>query len=401
MRVIRFPGAAEAELAGLAAGEQIDAALNGEVAGADAAALRELREDVRALAAAVDAEFERELQAHVAEWGRKAATRRPLRARLAPPPGTRGRLLALGGAVAAVTAVVLALALGSGGGGTVGDLGASRQSTPASLSAAPKEAEAVSPAPHSTKATRAPLATSAAGVPASSAPVLGGSNGRLQQLAAAVTLAAHGGEGVQEAADAVTRLAATDGGYVESSHVQVRQGGGSSEAQLRLSVPSAKLSAAIAALGRIAPVRAVSQESQDITSGYEAAKRRLADDEAVRRALLHALAAATSEGQIDSLREQLAANRAALSNDRGQLHSISHTAATSALEVTITGSGAAGSGQSTLDRGLHDAGHVLAVAGAVALVALAVVVPLALLALVLDALRRAWTRRRREAVLGP
>jgi hypothetical protein len=204
---------------------------------------------------------------------------------------------------------------------------------------------------------------------------------------------------VQEAADAVSRLASGDGGYVESSHVQVRQGGGPSEAQLHLSIPSAKLSAAIAALGRIAPVRAVSQESQDITSSYDNARRRLSDDEAVRRALLRALAAATTEGRIDSLRERLASNREVLSGDRARLRSIGHTAATSQLEVTITGGAAAASHSGTLDSGLDDAGHVLAVAAAVALVALAVLVPLALLALLLEALRRTWQRRRREAAL--
>ena len=70
--------------------------------------------------------------------------------------------------------------------------------------------------------------------------------------------------------------------------------GRTSEAQMILSLPSAKLSQAIAALGRIAPERAVNQESQDITSSYEQAQRRLRDDEAVRRALLHALADATT-----------------------------------------------------------------------------------------------------------
>ena len=422
MRVIRFPGAADADYRGPArpaAGEEIDAALNGEVSGADADVLRSLREDVRALAVAVDPDFERELQARVAEWGRQARAPRPgLRARFAALQarlsGTRGRLFAVGGAGAAVAAVVLLLAFSlSGGNGShsgarssavvaeraesasgkhksrpaFGDL---EKSAARSAGSAQQESTANQP---DVLGTGAAAAGPVAAGPAQPAP------GRLQQLGASVALAAHGGEGVQEAADAVSRLASGDGGYVESSHVQVRQGGGPSEAQLHLSIPSAKLSAAIAALGRIAPVRAVSQESQDITSSYDNARRRLSDDEAVRRALLRALAAATTEGRIDSLRERLASNREALSGDRARLHSISHTAATSQLEVTITGGAAAASHSGTLDRGLDDAGHVLAVAAAVALVALAVLVPLALLALLLEALRRTWQRRRREAAL--
>ncbi len=358
---------------------------------------------MRALAAPPEADFEGELQARVAEWSRerRGPRRSPglrwgaaLRGR--PRPVT-GRLLALG-AAGAVVATVLAVLL------VVGSGERSRPSSAVSSGrAVPAEATATLHGSGSrpafggdeAAATAAPSAAEAVGSGTAT------SSTRLQQLGASVTLAAHGPEGVQEAADAVARLAASAGGYVESSHVQVRRSGGPSEAELRLSIPSAKLSSSIAALGRIAPVRSVSQESEDITSTYEAARRQLADDEAVRHALLRALAAATTEGRIDSLREQLASNRQALARDRARLHSIAHTAATSQLEVAITGSGAAGSGQGTLDRGLHDAGHVLAVAAAVALVALAVIVPLALLALALDALRRAWRRRRREAVLEP
>jgi hypothetical protein len=420
MRVIRFPGAADADYGGPArpaAGEEIDAALNGEVSGADADVLRSLREDVRALAVAVDPDFERELQARVAEWGRQARAPRPgLRARFAALQarisGTRARLLAVGGAGAAVAVVILAIALSVGGGGAT-PREAQSNSSPASgegSAQTSKQSENHSFEPLQTgsagraqqKSTASQPAVLGAGA-ASAGPVAAATGqpapGRLQQLGASVALAAHGGQGVQEAADAVSRLASGDGGYVESSHVQVRQGGGPSEAQLHLSIPSAKLSAAIAALGRIAPLRAVSQESQDITSSYDNARRRLSDDEAVRRALLRALAAATTEGRIESLRERLASNREALSGDRARLHSISHTAATSQLEVTITGGAAAASHSGTLDRGLDDAGHVLAVAAAVALVALAVLVPLALLALLLEALRRTWQRRRREAAL--
>lgn len=402
MKVLRFPGAAGADYRGPAdpaAGEEIDAALNGELAGAEPAELRALREDVRVLAAPIDEDFERELQARVAEWAAQRHAPRPgLRARVAalraPLSRTPGRLLAVGGVGTLLAVVLLVVVLqGGGGGGGVHPLTALPASGPATT--AQKSSAKAQAAPAAPQFQQQPS------IPASSQTLSSGTSapGRLQQLGASVSLAAHGGEGVQQAADAVSRLASGDGGYVESSHVQVRQGGGPSEAQLHLSLPSAQLSSAIAALGRIAPVRAVSQESQDITSSYDNARRRLSDDEAVRRALLHALAVATTQGRIDSLREQLASNREALSGDRSRLHSISHTAATSQLEVTITGGGSVASQSGTLDRGLDDAGHVLAVAAAVALVALAVLVPLALLALLLDALRRTWQRRRREAAL--
>ncbi len=378
-------------------GAEIDAALNGELAGPEASALRELGEDVRALSAEPDAEFERELQARVAAWARERPE--PRRARL------RGGLRrvpvrgwATGGAAAAALAALVTLLV------TVGPLrsgappisersfavpDAGEQLTTAHHGAAAKgQLEEAAKLPEGPRAGAGEAASSAAAEPAP---------GRKQQLGASVTLATSS-EGVQEAADAVSRLGTSYGGYVASSHVQVHKGG-TSEAQLVLSLPSAKLSQAIAALGRIAPERAVNQESQDITSSYEAARRRLGDDEAVRRALLRALAAATTQGEIESLRDRLAGNRTALAGDRAAVKAVSRRASTSQLEVTIAG--ASSEHALTLGRGLHDAGDVLAVAGAVVLIALAVLLPLGLLTLAGAAVSRAWRRRRREAALEP
>jgi hypothetical protein len=395
MKVIPFPARED----GARLGAEIDAALNGELAGPDASALRELGEDVRALAAAPSAEFERELQARVAEWSRERPESRRARVRrriLAAP----GRSLALGGAGAAIAALVVVLALTAAG--------PSRPTAETSLPksthiSVPRAAFGTEGAPAAGPAAKGPLEEAkppqAAGGEAAQNGADSGAaesaGARKQQLGASVTLATPS-EGVQEAADAVSRLGASYGSYVASSHVQVRNGG-SSEAQLVLSLPSAKLSQAIAALGRIAPERAVNQESQDITSSYEAARRRLGDEEAVRRALLRALAAATTQGEIESLRDRLAGNRAALAGAREALHAVSSRASTAQLEVTIAGQAA--SHGLTVGRGLHDAGDVLAAVGAVALIALAVIVPLGLIALACLALARAWRRHRREAVL--
>jgi hypothetical protein len=393
MKVVRFPTPAE-RTAREHQGAAIDAALNGESAGGEADALRELRADVRTLAAPLDPEFERELQARVAEWGA-----RPARGPAAPRPiGAlrliRGRLprftagataVAIG---AALVAILVALV-------TVGVLRSPNQLHSGSSASSGASVRKDSATPDSGGATAAASSSPPAGpaIPSNTA----SAPGRLQQLGASVTLATSPG-GVQQAAEGVTRLGVGDGGYVQSSHVQVRSAG-PSEATLTLSIPSAKLSSAIAALGRIASERAVNQESQDITGSYDSARRQLSDAEAVRRALLKALTAASTQGQIDSLREQLNGNRATISHDRAALQAVSRRAANSQLEVTITGSGSAAAHRSTLGQGLDDAGHVLAVAAAVALIALAVLVPLGLIALALDALLRAWRRRRREGAL--
>jgi hypothetical protein len=220
----------------------------------------------------------------------------------------------------------------------------------------------------------------------------------VQELGASVTLAVAPAK-VQETSDRVSRLVIRDGGFVQSSHVQVQQGRGG-EATLTLRLPSQKLSAALASLEQIAPVREESQSLQDITSSYDAARQRLRDVEAERQALLRALAKATTEGEIDSLRERLAQSRGGLAGAHSALEVVSRRASTAEVEVTVLGDAHAAGEGLTLHRGLHDAGRVLTVTLVVLLIAAAALVPLALLLLGLTAAARVWRRRRREQVLG-
>ncbi len=174
---------------------------------------------------------------------------------------------------------------------------------------------------------------------------------------------------------------------------------GSSRGELDLRLPSAKLSGALASLGQLAPVLAESQSLQDITNTYDAARQRLSDATAERQALLRALAGASTEGQIDSLRERLSQTRGAIAQARSAFQAVSQHASTAEVEVTVLGDAQAGSEGLTLHRGLHDAGRVLVVTLAVMLIAAAILVPLALLVLALATAGRAWRRYQRERVL--
>jgi hypothetical protein len=254
---------------------------------------------------------------------------------------------------------------------------------PAKSAAAGESAAKATNAP---QATNAPLVVSGAAV----AP------GRVQQLGASITLTATPSE-VQTVADRVSRLAVSDGGFVQSSHVN--EGEKTGEATLTLSIPSAKLSAALAALGQIAPVHAENQSLQDITDTYNAARQRLNDATAERVALLHALAKASTEGQIDSLHERISQNRGAIAQARSALQAVSRQASTAEVEVTVLGNAHAGSEGLTLHRGLHDAGRVLTVTLIVLLIAAAVLVPLSLLIAALASAIRAWRSYRRERIL--
>jgi hypothetical protein len=380
MRIVSFPSgdAVNPEETWIA---ELEAALSGESQGATADSWRELREDVRALAAPMAPEFVQRLEqelllAPAAVPGRSArrlAWLRPLgRSRPLAAMEGRAHLVAAVAAVAALAAAVV-IAVGS-------PSGAPRQ---------PVAATARQPGVSSSNASAAGVA-----IPQSSA---ASAPGRVQQLAASVSLDTSPAN-VQAISDGVARLAVRDEGFVQSSRVQVQQHG-PSEATLTLSLPSARLSAALAAIGQLAPVRAESQSLQDITDTYDAARQRLTDATAERQALLRALARATTEGQIDSLRERLSQARSAIAQAQSAFRAVSQRASAAEVEVTVLGDARAESEGLTLHRGLHDTGRVLTVAVVVLLIAAAILVPLALLIAALAGAGSAWRRYRRERAL--
>jgi Domain of unknown function (DUF4349) len=416
MRIVPFPGPREEPWH-----DEIEAALRGEGEGAAAGAWRELREDVRALTPPMTAEFERRLGARIEGWTagspRSEAPRpadssdaprpagpAPRRARRRRLPSLRlpsSRLRIAGAAGAACALVAAVLIVGSWPTGHLvspiaqpagparvraGDL----ESAPAAGGAQAREEEARRKGSLGTAG-----ASSAAGEEAGQSGASG--SGRVQQLAASLTLSC-APSAVQSIAGRVAQLTVSDGGFVQSSQVQTQREG-ASEANLELRVPSARLSAALAALGQLAPVRAENQSLQDITDAYDSARRELADAVAERGALLRALSRAVTQGQIDSLHEQLSLAGGAITRARAALHAVSARASTSVLEVTVLGDSPAGDAGSTLHRGLHDAGEVLTIALVVLLIGAAVLVPLAILLAVLILGGRAWRRYLRERAL--
>jgi hypothetical protein len=397
MRIIPFPGgerstpteAWQVEM------EALEAALSGRSEGSDADSWRELREDVRALAPPIAPEFEERLQATIDGLGSRRRSR-PRLGKLRAP----GRP-ALAGATALAAATVVALAIAAPWRSGSPASGVPHSAARPTLNAnTPGGAPATATLPQGARA-RSALSPEGAAVTAvrPSSAGAAAAPGRVQQLAASLTLSTSAGN-VQAISDGVARLTVRDEGFVQSSHVQLQQQG-QSEATLMLKLPSGRLSAALAALGQLAPVRAESQSLQDITDAYDAARQRLTDATAEQRALLRALSRATTAGQIDSLRERLSQARNAIAQARSALRSVSQRASSAAVEVTVLGDRSAGGEGLTLHRGLHDAGRVLLVALTVLLIAAAVFVPLALLLAALTGGGRAWRRYRRERTLGP
>jgi len=400
MKIIPFPGGG-AERLDEAWLTELEAALDGSAEGPHADSWRELHGDVRALVPPMSPEFERELSERIAERSAHSATKRSApkgstpkqtRRRWGWPPRP-GRPALAGVSVACVViAAVLIAAPWRPAGHTVESLEKS-PSTAARTDNAGRASGAVASAPAVAANAGRALAREDLG-PASGAPAV--SPERVQQLGASISLTATPGE-VQTVADHVSQLAASEGGFVRSSHVNEEEKAG--EANLTLSLPSAKLNAALASLERLAPVRAESQTLQDITNTYDAARQRLSDATAERQALLRALAKASTEGEIDSLRERLAQNRGAIAQAHTALQAVSQKASTSEVEVTVIGDKGVGSEGLTLSRGLHDADRVLVVTLAVLLIAAAILVPLALAIIALATVGRTWRRHQRERVL--
>jgi hypothetical protein len=413
MKIIPFPGGG-VERPDEAWLTELEAALDGSAEGPRADSWRELRGDVRALAPPISPEFERELSKRIADRSARSTVGRSHRGKRSYPSKEPHRgfgwlrpappALAAVAVAFIVIAATLIAAPWRPAGHTVESSARSSSLAARADRLGPAFGPAESAAVAGANAGRASSSGVAAGASATAgaatnAPAASGAAatpGRVQQLGASIRLAAMPSE-VQATADRVSRLAVSEGGFVQSSHVNTGEGAG--EANLTLSLPSVKLSAALASLGALAPVRAESQTLQDITNAYDAARQRLSDVTAERQALLRALTKASTEGEIDSLRERLAQNRGAIANAHTALQGVSQRASTAEVEVTVVGDRSLGSEGLTLNRGLHDAGRVLVVTLAVLLIAAAVLVPLALVIFALAGGSRAWRRHQRERVL--
>jgi hypothetical protein len=401
MKIVPFPKPGdERDESGF--GAQIDASLHGGSRGEAADYWRELRADVRSLAPPISPEFDRELRERIEE---RAATSQQPRARLTLRPalarsqawlgsGLRPRLVSLAGVCA--LAAVIALAITAPW---------RAAQTGSASSAAGGRVDALLPAeatPHAAIRKSSSTSAGAAGGEvsgAASASSAGASSPtRVQERAASITLAPKP-EALQSVADQVAQLAARDGGFVQSSQVHLQHGAGG-EANLQLSLPSASLSAALAELARLAPTRAQSLSLQDITDVYGAARTKLADAVAARQALLRALSKASTQGQIESLRARLSLAGGAIVQARAAFQSVAKRGSNSAVEVTVLGDAHASAGESTLSKALNDAGDVLKVALAVLIVALAGLVPLALLGVLVAVAWRSSRRRLRERALS-
>jgi Domain of unknown function (DUF4349) len=290
-------------------------------------------------------------------------------------------------------------ATSSGGGGSSAAASSAGAGTQAHRNAAAPNSEEKS-------AASAPAATTASGSAGSTAaPSLQPpTTGRKVVQSAQLQLAAAPNRIDNVAQQVYNVIGQLDGIVVRSTITQT--GGLDGSANFQLSVPSASLGQAMSQLSSLhyASVLSRTDASQDITDQYGAAKRALSDARALRTSLLKQLASATTTEQIDSLKVQIRDAEASISSDEAALARLNHQVGFSQLALDISARTAPApaahhSGGFGIGRAAHDAGRVLTVAAGVALIAIAALIPVALVAALLWWVGSAIRRRRREQAL--
>ncbi len=301
-------------------------------------------------------------------------------------PGVFGRHMLLSGAGALasllVVVVVVTAALRGGGLGPSGEGGQTARPLPADKQSSQKA---------SGKGAAVPPAFTQSGQQ-------GGANRRVERQASLALTAPT--DRIDEVADGVVRVTDQVGGIVASSNVQSAddgQGGASFE----LSVPARRLGEALASLSKLAHVQSRTQSSLDVTEPYTSAADRLRESLAERSSLLRQLAAATASGEMESIRSRLRIVNSQIASRRAQVARMAQRSNFASVSVSIGPDSNAGgaSGPWTPSDALHDAARILEVAAGVLLVALALLIPFAVVGLTGGLALRGLRRRRREQAL--
>jgi hypothetical protein len=224
---------------------------------------------------------------------------------------------------------------------------------------------------------------------------------RFVERSAEVVLGAEPDDVAGDASKVFEAVHADDGIVMRSS---TRQGkAGEAGGTFELLIPSAKLPDALAAFSAIDEVRSRHEATADITHPTVTAAELLKESRARIDSLLAQLEAAELESEREALEAELRHERRHAARLAAQLDHLHKRADLSRVYLRIvTGESdeSSGGGAWGIGDAFGDAGHILAVAAAVTVVALAVLGPIALIALLAWLTHRAWVRRERRRVLS-
>jgi hypothetical protein len=202
-------------------------------------------------------------------------------------------------------------------------------------------------------------------------------------------------------AEQVTAVTNRHGGFVLSSSVSTGEDGAGGDFDLR--IPAARLRPALRDLAALADVRTQSQTGRDVTREHVTAKDRLRAARAERRSLLRRLELATTDEEAEAIRRRLDLVAGEINGLRGQLRDLRLRTDYSVVTVTLLpkeGGGGGGAGGGSFDDALRDAGDLLVTVAGWLVRALAVALPIGLLALLGWAAGHVLRRRRRESALA-
>jgi hypothetical protein len=325
----------------------------------------------------------------------------------ARPPGSRRLKLsralrrplpALGAVASVLLALVVVLSVQGGGGDEPSSVGDSAQpSLPPSAQQSPPRSEFRTPLPLGSGRRTAIIPPE---------PRPGGgfdprSPERLIERSASLTLAAPGDE-LERLADEVAAVSDRNGGFVlRSSITSGDEGvtGGSFE----LRIPTDRLRQALRELSALASVRSRTQSGQDVTREFGRARDRLVAARAERRGLLRRLELADTDVEAEAIRRRLDLVAGEIRRLRSQVREVRLRADYATVSISLVEDGGDSGGAGGLDgtgAALDDALDSLAGSLNLALRALGVVIPLALLGLPAWLAGRAVLRRRRESALA-
>lgn len=317
-------------------------------------------------------------------------------------------LIPAGGVAAILLSIVVALSAGGGSGGSdskqhfseVPDhaalsTGSADQAKPNSATPTGEASSAASEAGGTTFA--APQAT----LPSQAAEASPSFHHRAVERSAEITLNADPKDVDDDASRVFEAVHANNGIVMRSSTQEGRPG--EAGATFDLLIPSAKLDDAMAAFSEIDAVRARHEATADITAPTVSAAELLKESRARIDSLLAQLGTAETEEEQEAIEAELRHERRRASRLAVRVSHLHKRADFSRVSLRIETGGresSDGGGAWGVDDALHDAGHVLTVAAAITLIALAVLGPIALIALLAWLTHRAWVRRERRRVLS-
>ena len=246
-----------------------------------------------------------------------------------------------------------------------------------------------------------PAATSA-GALSGGTPTVGG-NGRLQHTDASLEVRVDDVDHLSDATSAATRIATSLGGYAQSVVYRTPQGGGGAS-YLELRVPAQNVQRALSRLAQLGTLVSQQVSVEDLEHQLRAESEQIAQLRRRIAALRQALHdPALPDAQRVLLRIKLAESRRALSqqlNARKGTVAAGTTARVSVVLETKQAIVAVPHHRGRLGRMLHSAIGFLALEGTIALYALIVVAPLALVAALAWGFARARRRRDERRLLA-